>query len=337
MRQDWSDAELAASIDAYREMVRMDASGVRYSKKQIYRDLAARFGRSDKAYEFRMQNISAVLDELGLPWIEGLKPKSNVGAGVKPRLVALLSGGQVETPGRARSQLASYRAKLPAVRRWLIEVARSRQVVTYTDVMLAFEIDRFSLRHAMDHLGHEAKDNAEPILTALIVGKSSGRCSIGLATEFGVQDDEGERQRLYSYWNSERIEALVGAVDSESTSLDLRAARFASVAVRPDQAAFRRRVFTNWKGRCAVTGCALRQALDAAHRHGRDWRLGHNHASDGLLLRKDLHALYDAGLLKIDEAWMVELDETARPHYPGLNGTKLEPVVPGELGAVGTA
>src|SRR5688572_26973370 len=92
MRDGWSDEELSASLDAYREMAAKDASGEKYSKKQVYRDLEGRFGRSAKAFEYRMQNISAVLDELGLPWIQGLKPATNVGAGIKPRLIALIKG-----------------------------------------------------------------------------------------------------------------------------------------------------------------------------------------------------------------------------------------------------
>ena len=112
-------------------------------------------------------------------------------------------------------------------------------------------------------------------------------------------------------------------VDGPTIPLEVRAARFASVAVRPDQAAFRRLVFTAWQGRCAVTGCAVRQTLDAAHRKGRDWKLGHNNARDGLLLRKDLHALYDAGLMAIDEAGQVLLKDDAQLHYPGLHGVQL--------------
>lgn len=51
------------------------------------------------------------------------------------------------------------------------------------------------------------------------------------------------------------------------------------------------------KGACGVTGCTIRAALDAAHRAGRDWRQRHNSGDDGLLLRKDIHALYDAELV----------------------------------------
>jgi hypothetical protein len=37
----------------------------------------AQIGRTHRSVEFKHQNISAVLDELGLPWIPGYKPKRN--------------------------------------------------------------------------------------------------------------------------------------------------------------------------------------------------------------------------------------------------------------------
>jgi hypothetical protein len=37
----------------------------------------ARIGRTHRSVEFKHQNISAVLNELGLPWIPGYKPKRN--------------------------------------------------------------------------------------------------------------------------------------------------------------------------------------------------------------------------------------------------------------------
>jgi len=102
----------------------------------------------------------------------------------------------------AHGKVASYKAKLPAMRDWLIEVARHKEPVEYGQVMKAFGIDRFSLRHAMDFLGHQADDLNEPIITALIIGKKSRKCSSGLAKEFGVLDDDAERQRLYDFWSS---------------------------------------------------------------------------------------------------------------------------------------
>lgn len=52
-----------------------------------------------------------------------------------------------------------------------------------------------------------------------------------------------------------------------------------------------------------------------AHREGRDWRLGHNGGADGLLLRKDIHALYDAKLVSIDDRGTVMSRLDVEAHY----------------------
>jgi hypothetical protein len=69
-----------------------------------------------------------------------------------------------------------------------------------------------------------------------------------------------------------------------------------------------------------VSGCEVPEALEAAHLVGRDWRAGHNRATDGVLLRRDLHALYDRGLLVIREDGSVTLDQKVAGHYGSFQG-----------------
>lgn len=219
----------------------------------------------------------------------------------------------------------SYKAKLPAIREWLIEVARRESYVTYAEVMDRFGLIFFVLRTAMSKLGHLSAENGEPILTALIVDKETLRCSDGLADEFGVVDDQAERWRLYAYWavpKSANPEPSLPAPVPEPApnSLEERAKRFALVEVRTQQAAFRRAVFMACGGRCVVSGCDVPEALDAAHLEGRSWRKGDNTAADGVLLRRDLHALYDMGLLTFLGAGVVQLHREARDHYVAYEG-----------------
>lgn len=85
----WTEAELAAAVRAYRRMLELELAGPEYSKTEFRREVLAGelADRSAGAFEYRMQNISAVLDELGLPWIDGYKPAANVGTATKGRLV----------------------------------------------------------------------------------------------------------------------------------------------------------------------------------------------------------------------------------------------------------
>ncbi len=107
---------------------------------------------------------------------------------------------------------------------------------------------------------------------------------------------------------------------ADPNSLEERAKRFAQVEVRTQQGAFRKAVFLACGGRCVVSGCSIPEALEAAHVEGRSWRDGHNAASDGILLRRDLHALYDTGLLSFAENMLVRLSPAVREHYGVFEG-----------------
>jgi len=114
------------------------------------------------------------------------------------------------------------------------------------------------------------------------------------------------------------------AVVTPPDDLEQRAARFAQVEVRTQQTAFRMAVFRACQGRCVVSGCAVPEALEAAHLMGRDWRRGENTASDGLLMRRDLHTLYDRGLLRITDAGIVELAAEVFEHYGEFGGQEIQ-------------
>jgi hypothetical protein len=73
----WQDDELDVIVADYFAMLAEDISGRPYTKSRHSAALMARIGRSHRSVEFKHQNISAVLDELGMPWIPGYKPKWN--------------------------------------------------------------------------------------------------------------------------------------------------------------------------------------------------------------------------------------------------------------------
>jgi putative restriction endonuclease len=93
-----------------------------------------------------------------------------------------------------------------------------------------------------------------------------------------------------------------GAVGDERNRL------VAEVAAREGQNAFRTAVMEAYGQRCAITGFDAVQALEAAHIY--PYRgTATNVVSNGLLLRADLHRLFDRGALAIDEnSYHVRLD-----------------------------
>ncbi len=78
-RKDWSEDELRGAVNAYIKMRELEVRGESFTKKDIYNSLAREFGRSVKAFEYRMQNISHVYSLQGRRWISGLRPAKNVG------------------------------------------------------------------------------------------------------------------------------------------------------------------------------------------------------------------------------------------------------------------
>ena len=85
----------------------------------------------------------------------------------------------------------------------------------------------------------------------------------------------------------------------------------------PRQEAFRQALLRAYEGRCAITGCDVEPALEAAH--VADWR-SENDAGAGILLRADLHRLFDDGLLVIDRDYTVI---AAPPWYREIQGVRL--------------
>jgi hypothetical protein len=73
----WQDDELDAIVADYFAMLSADLSGHPYVKSRHSAALMAQIGRTPRSVEFKHQNISAVLDELGMPWIPGYIPKRN--------------------------------------------------------------------------------------------------------------------------------------------------------------------------------------------------------------------------------------------------------------------
>jgi hypothetical protein len=73
----WRDDELDAIVADYFGMLAADLAGQPYVKSRHNAALMAQTGRAHGSVEFKHQNISAVLDELGMPWIPGYKPRRN--------------------------------------------------------------------------------------------------------------------------------------------------------------------------------------------------------------------------------------------------------------------
>jgi len=111
------------------------------------------------------------------------------------------------------------------------------------------------------------------------------------------------------------------APDDDPTQLEVFARK-----VRAGQPKFRRNLLRLYDHKCAVSGGGPEEVLEAAHIdvHANG---GINKTANGLLLRSDLHILFDCGLLRIHpESLQVILSEGLRDTgYWPLHGTPLRP------------
>src|SRR5262249_37531993 len=75
---DWSEEEVSLIVADYFTMLEKELLGKPFNKAEHRRSLAPKLaGRSDGSIEFKHANISAVLTGLGLPYVEGYKPRGN--------------------------------------------------------------------------------------------------------------------------------------------------------------------------------------------------------------------------------------------------------------------
>ena len=78
MSLDWTPEEVAATVAAYLRMLTMELTGQAFVKSEHRRALHQLLpGRSEGAIEFKHGNISAVMIELGYPYIRGYLPRRN--------------------------------------------------------------------------------------------------------------------------------------------------------------------------------------------------------------------------------------------------------------------
>jgi hypothetical protein len=76
-RRNWTDEELDLIVSDYFLMLNDEFAGIPFNKAQHNRLLRKEIDRSGGSIEFKHQNISAVLQRLGLPRIRGYLPAEN--------------------------------------------------------------------------------------------------------------------------------------------------------------------------------------------------------------------------------------------------------------------
>lgn len=155
---------------------------------------------------------------------------------------------------------------------------------------------------------------------ALVATWDDGHFYLEGVSPDGVKHSRGPRAEFEELARPEG-----GRSDFDPNSIrEARERTFRSIAKRRGQWKFREQLLKLYDGECVLTGCTVESALEAAHivpYRGTKT----NHPSNGLLLRSDVHTLFDLGLLSIDpKSLQVVMDPSLEgTSYGDLKGTEI--------------
>lgn len=97
-----------------------------------------------------------------------------------------------------------------------------------------------------------------------------------------------------------------------------------AIKIRRGQAKFREKLLSAYSRRCAITGCAIVELLEAAHIQPHAEEPNYS-VRNGLLLRADIHTLFDLNLLAVDSRLRIRLAPSLlKSEYKEFEGKPLK-------------
>lgn len=155
------------------------------------------------------------------------------------------------------------------------------------------------------HFDEDLLDRAEKLL-----------CEVGYSFKRFESHEPSTSQQKQSSWDDDNFVPP----DTDDRNFGQR-----ENALRPWQGQFRDKLFERYGAQCCISQCAVPEALEAAHiipYRGE----GSNDLRNGLILRSDLHTLFDRYLFGIDPGTLrVTLSSALalEPTYQSFNGKEL--------------
>jgi putative restriction endonuclease len=170
-------------------------------------------------------------------------------------------------------------------------------------------------------------------LAAFIVDEPTTRTILSenqLAAQASGDPISAEQAAAFRRTSGSRPTALIPPGESDDDPFDptdLEDARdriLREITRRRGQRAFRDGLLRAYEGRCAITDCEVKDVLEAGHIVPYLGPLT-NRTDNGLLLRADIHTLFDCGLISIDAdtRTVVVADRLLATDYANLNGKAL--------------
>lgn len=313
----WSKAENQALVDAYIDMLLTELRGEPVNKSVTNRALreGPLSGRSRGSLKFKLQNISSVFQQQGLKWVEGYIPLMNKQADLEAAVKAKMG----ELPQEVMSQLKDQQVERPAAeyaakddilhevkdrlsRTVLLQGIRSLQtrfaglVTPSTTYEVAYAGHRYP---PLELLREAAKVALGVDLGPVRGGQGTLAFRILARAGFEILAKDVNQRKDAAELDEVADSALAQGDFDAKDERDARERMMRSVAIRRGQPEFRALLIEAYDGHCAFTDCDAESALEAAHILA--YRGTHtNHVQNGLLLRADMHLLFDRGLVGVN-------------------------------------
>ena len=97
-----------------------------------------------------------------------------------------------------------------------------------------------------------------------------------------------------------------------------------AIKTRRGQPEFRQALMSAYRGECCVTGCRVEEVLEAAHIVPHSSETDYS-VANGLLLRADVHTLFDLRLVTIDESYRISISSALLgSEYGAFDGRRIK-------------
>ncbi len=199
----WTEVEIRGAVAAYFELLDAQQKSEPVNKSALYRKLSSiHSGRSAKSFEFKFQNISAVLYEEKLPYADGLRPMGNYQAALKTAVFNYLKHSEQ----KSHSPIEILTGKLKRLRRRdFLPIHGSGSGRYGLTLERYLSIPQNSSKEA-DFMGIELKTKLGKGLQTLFSRVPSQYLACEdkdqLVEKFGYVDEKRKRRALYTSFNN---------------------------------------------------------------------------------------------------------------------------------------
>jgi len=159
MNDNWNHQEVEAIVADYFNMLDKELRSLNYNKSEHRRGLSGLLNmRSEGSIERKHQNISAVLIELGFPYITGYKPLQNYQQLLYDAVSSRLKSN-TNLINLVREQV-NEPAKIPETDDILASLVKSPSIPTLERQNLRAEVRESTTRYSVDYLAQEANNRS---------------------------------------------------------------------------------------------------------------------------------------------------------------------------------